>query len=239
MNFKTSAYFYKIFYSINTYLNIMANLLLPSDISWLTIKHHSLEDILQTLQLTDPMPLSWNTGVCTILSDYWDTRQTPDSTLTRVYVSAPLDGWVFVFGDGIFVKDIEHPIIATEDRSDIIQSLAQQLSTVYGSVAYFTSQPRRDWFEWMWLQKGEVKRYFEWNDGDLQVQGSPILDNETTLIEQATANDSVYWEDVVFEVLEKVCINPETVNQRVTKGVLATTPYGKKVGVPPQPVLDL
>ena len=217
----------------------MANLLLPSDISWLTVKHHSLEDVLHTLQLTDPMPLSWNTGVCTILSDYWDTRQTPDSTLTRVYVSTPLDGWVFVFGEGIFVQDVDNPIIANEERSNVIQSLAKKLSKTYDSVAYFTSQPRRDWFEWMWVNNGEVKRYFEWNDGALQEQGAPILDKVTSLVEQATKDDSVYWEDVVFEVLEKICINPERVNQRASKGVLATTLYGKKVGVPPQPVLDL
>lgn len=217
----------------------MANLLLPSDISWLTVKHHSLEDVLHMLQLTDPMPLSWNTGVCTILSDYWDTRKTPDSTLTRVYVSTPLDGWIFVFGEGIFVQDVDKPIIANEERSNVIQSLAKKLSTTYDSVAYFTSQPRRDWFEWMCVNNGEVKRYFEWNDGTLQQQGAPILDKITGLVEQATKDDSVYWEDVVFEVLEKVCVNPERVNQRTNKGVLATTLYGKKVGVPPQPILDL
>lgn len=217
----------------------MANLLLPSDISWLTVKHDSLEDVLHALQLTDPMPLSWNTGVCTILSDYWDTRQTPDSTLTRVYVSTPLDGWIFVFGEGIFVQDVDNPIITNEERTGVIQSLAKKLSNVYDSVAYFTSQPRRDWFEWMWVNKGKVERYFEWNDGELKEQGVPIINKIATLIEQATKDDSVYWEDIVFEVLEKVCVNPERVNQRTNKGVLATTLYGKKVGVPPQPILDL
>lgn len=216
----------------------MANLLLPSDISWLTIKHHSVEDVLASLHLTDPVPLSWNTGVCTILSDYWDTRQTPDSTLTRAYVSAPVDGWIFVFGDGIFVKDINNPIIASQDRSSVIRTLGQELSKLYGEVAYFTSQPRRDWFEWMWIENGVMQRYFEWNDGTLNAQGTPVLEKETALIKEASANDSVFGEEIIFDVLEKICVNPESVTQKIDKGALVATAYGAKVGLPPQPILD-
>lgn len=217
----------------------MANLLLPSDISWLTIKHHSVEDVLKTLQLLEPAPLHWNTGVCTILSDYWDQRQTPDSALTRVYVSSPIDGWIFVFGEGVFVQDLDQPILGNKERREVIRTFCQNVSKLYGSVGYFTCQPREDRFEWMLVDNGTVKRHFEWNDGALNVQGAPIFEKEVTLIEQASAGESVFWEDVVYEVLEQVSINPEIVLQNIDKGFLCATPYGTKVGLPPQPILDL
>lgn len=217
----------------------MANLLLPSDISWLTIKHHSLEDVLAMLNLSDPTPLAWNTGVCTILADYWDARQKPDSALTRVYVSVPVDGWIFVFGEGIFVQDIDNPLIPQKERIPTLQNLVQKLSKLYEFVGYFTTYPRQDWFEWVWAENGTLQRHVEWKDGALHMEGLPILENEANLIEQASAGDSLVWEELVFEVLGKVCINPEVVSSRVEKGVLATTRYGKKVGVPPLPILDL
>lgn len=217
----------------------MANLLLPSDISWLTIKHHSLEDVLATLNLSDPAPLTWNTGVCTILADYWDAPQKPDSALTRVYVSVPVDGWIFVFGEGMFVQDIDNPLIPRKERIPVLQSFAQKLSKLYEFAGYFTTHPRQDWFEWMWVENGTLKRHVEWNDGVLYMEGAPILDNEANLIEQASAGDSLAWEALVFEVLEKVCVNPEVISSRVEKGVLAATRYGKKVGVPPLPILNL
>jgi len=217
----------------------MANLLLPSDISWFTIKHDSVEDVLETLQLSDPNPLYWNTGVCTILSDYWDKRQTPDSALTRAYVSTPVDGWIFVFGEGIFVQDLETPILTSQKRQEVVRSFSQNLSKLYGSIGYFTCQPREDRFEWMWADNGIVQRHLEWNDGTLNVQGNPIFEKEAQLIEQVSAGKSVLWDDIVYEVLEQVCVNPEMVLKNIGKGVLCATPYGAKVGLPPQPALNL
>lgn len=217
----------------------MANLLLPSDISWLTIRHESVEDVLEVLQLSEPTPLHWNTGVCTILSDYWDKRQTPDSALTRVYVSVPIDGWIFVFGEGIFVRDLENPILNEEERRACVRTFSQNLSKLYGSIGYFTCQPREDRFEWLWADNGVVQRHFEWIDGALNVQGNPIFEKETQLVEQASSGKSVLWDDVVYEVLEQVCVNPETVLKNIGKGILCATPYGNKVGLPPQPVLDI
>ena len=127
------------------------------DMSWIAIKTGNTSAVVAALGVDDPIQANWNCGIGTIYSAEFGEN--------RIFVSSPVDGWVFVVGTGL-----PHP----HGRAfvDKCTPLLLHLGERFKDVQYFASYPELDFFAWSKLVSGRLIRAFGVGDeGVMWVRG--------------------------------------------------------------------
>jgi hypothetical protein len=135
-----------------------------SDMSWIAVKSEP-QAVVEALGLVNPTAANWNCGIGTIYH--------PQLGQDRVFVSAPVDGWVFIAG-----ISLPHP----HGRSfvDKCTPLLTGLSERFGEVHYFASYPELDLFAWAKVVSGRVVRAFGISDDGVHWQrGRPTREERS------------------------------------------------------------
>ena len=127
------------------------------DMAWIALKTENCDAAVEALGLIEPVPSNWNSGLGTVYD--------PKFGQSRLFVSSPVNGWVFVVG-----SSLPHP----HGRSfiDKCTPLLERLAGQFPDVQYFASYPELDLFAWAKLSNGKLVRAFGVSDqGVVWVQG--------------------------------------------------------------------
>ncbi len=134
------------------------------DMTWIAVKAEPHEAA-HALGLTDVVSSNWNSGIGTI----YDARLGGN----RVFVSPPLEGWVFIVG-------VSLPQPHGRSFIDKCTPLLTGLSERFGDVQYFSSHPELDLFSWAKLVGGRVVRAFAISDeGLIWSRGKPTREEKS------------------------------------------------------------
>lgn len=125
--------------------------------SWVAVKTRDTARLIETLELEDARTVNWSYGIGTVYSDRIG--------LKHVFVTPPVDGWSLIVG-----LSLPHPMgSAFEDHCS---PFLIKLSREFGLVQYFVSLPELDYYGWVVLRDGQIKRGFAcgpdgavWNRG--------------------------------------------------------------------------
>lgn len=111
--------------------------------AWIAIKTDDTEKVLATLDLNEIEPTNWRSGVGTVYHKELGEN--------RIFVSPPVNGWIFVVG-----LAIPHPI--GERFADKWTPLMEELAREFSDVQYFFSYPSIDFYGWARVIKGRISR---------------------------------------------------------------------------------
>lgn len=114
-----------------------------SDMAWVAVKSESPMEVMSALGVAAAEPSNWNSGIGTVYDAGLGQR--------RVFVSAPVDGWVFVVGTAL-----PHP--SGRAFVDKCLPLLTAMSERLGEVQYFAAFPEIDLYAWAKLTSGRVVR---------------------------------------------------------------------------------
>lgn len=120
-----------------------------SDMAWVAVKSGDPMAVMSAAGIATAQASNWNSGIGTIYDAFLGQR--------RVFVSAPVNGWIFIAGSAL-----PHPYgDAFVDKSTpFLIALSEQL----GEVQYFASFPEIDLFAWARLSSGRLVRAFAVSD---------------------------------------------------------------------------
>ena len=102
-----------------------------SDMAWIAVKANDPMAVLATLGIATATPANWNSGIGTVYAPTLGER--------HVFVSPPVEGWVFVVSQAL-----PHP--HGRSFADKCTPLLTELSQRLGEVQYFASYPELDLF---------------------------------------------------------------------------------------------
>lgn len=115
------------------------------EMAWIAIRSTDLSAIVAALEIGDPISANWNCGIGSVYD--------ADLGENRVFVSPPVEGWVFVVGTclphphGRFFVDKCTPLLAG-------------LSERFGDVQYFACLAELDVYAWVKFAAGRLVRGF-------------------------------------------------------------------------------
>lgn len=115
------------------------------DMAWIAIKTQDSGSVVDALGVGDPVPANWNSGIGTV----YDAQLGEN----RVFVSPPVNGWVFVVGNSL---PHPHGALFVDKCTPLLVHLGEQ----FRDVQYFASYPDLDLFIWAKLASGRVVRAF-------------------------------------------------------------------------------
>lgn len=117
--------------------------------AWLAVRSRDPKAVMEALGITSATPSNWNSGIGTVY----------DASLgeAHVYVSPPVNGWVFVVG-------LSLPYPVGGGFVDKFTPMMVGLGRRFAEVQYFFSYPTIDFFAWARLIDGRLVRAFAVGD---------------------------------------------------------------------------
>jgi hypothetical protein len=115
------------------------------DMSWIALKTSDTVAVVGALGIGNPVSANWDCGIGTVYDD--------DLGENRVFVSPPVEGWVFVVG-----TCLPHP--HGRFFVDKCTPLLLDLSSQFGDVQYFACYNELDLYAWAKLTAGRLVRGF-------------------------------------------------------------------------------
>ena len=137
-----------------------------SDMAWIAVKTDDPAVVLSTLGIPLATPSNWNSGIGTVYDTALGER--------RIFVSPPVEGWVFVVGSAL-----PHP--HGRAFTDKLTPLLVELSLHLGEVQYFAAYPDLDFFAWAKLSAGRIVRAFGIGDEGIVLQRGRTTREERAL----------------------------------------------------------
>lgn len=119
------------------------------DMAWLAIRAGDPVAVMSALGIESAQASNWNSGLGTIYDSNLGQR--------RVFVSAPVDGWIFVVSSAL-------PHRHGRAFLDKCTPFLTELSERFGEVQYFAAFPDVDMFAWAKLVSGRFIRAFAVGD---------------------------------------------------------------------------
>jgi hypothetical protein len=133
-------------------------------VSWFAVKTDQPNLVRQTLNLANPRPANWKTGI----EAGYASPERGDSH-SWVFVSPPVGGWVFVVGSDLPLADLRDsrnpPQGARIDRR--FEQIFGALSQVFPEVQFFASYRVVGLDGWVRARRGRVERNFLIADGEV------------------------------------------------------------------------
>lgn len=136
------------------------------DMTWLAIKTNDYAAVIDAVGGEQPIAANWNSGVGTVYNAEFGQN--------RIFVSSPVDGWVFVIGTAL-----PHP----QGRAfvDKCTPLLAHLGERFKDVQYFASYPELDLFAWAKVVSGRIVRAFGVGDEGVILNRGRTTREERTL----------------------------------------------------------
>lgn len=164
--------------------------------AWFAIPTEDAEKVLRAFAISEPTPANWATGVQAVYSDS-----------NQVFVTPPVDGWIFVLGIGL-------PSFDTEERTKEFLAFVESLAETFPDFYYFGTHRVAEFHSWVKVAGGGIQRgyaYLGERGETLYDQGMPT-DEETELgfrffderSPEAEADDYFDREDLSFPDEENV-----------------------------------
>ena len=119
------------------------------DMAWLAIRSADPMTVMGALGIASADASNWNSGLGTIYDPTLGQR--------RVFISAPVDGWIFVVSSAL---PHPHGGAFLDKSTPFLTELSERL----GEVQYFASFPDVDVFAWARLASGRFIRAFAVGD---------------------------------------------------------------------------
>jgi hypothetical protein len=132
---------------------------------WIAVRSRDTAGVAAALQLSQPEVANWRTGIGSVYDDTLGQ--------TRIFVSPPVNGWVFVIG-----LPLPHPV--GPGFVDKCMPLLTGLSKRFVEVQYYLAYPPVDLFAWIRIIDGKVQRAFAIGD-----EGVVLSQGKTTKDERA------------------------------------------------------
>ena len=134
------------------------------DMTWIAIKTNDYAAVIDAVGGLQPITANWNSGIGTIYNAEFGPN--------RIYVSSPVDGWVFVIGTAL-----PHP----QGRAfvDKCTPLLMQLGERFKEVQYFASYPDLDLFAWAKIVSGRIRAFGVGDEGVIWNRGRTTREERT------------------------------------------------------------
>jgi len=191
------------------------------DMSWLAAAHASPQLIMEVLDLSDPVVVTWKQGLAAVCGDYWDFDADIDAHLSRVYITPSIRGWRLAVGGWVGKSDE-----SGQEGFETVVGYCQRLSALCGEANAFTSQNRMGWYSWVLARSGKPYRKFLADRHHEVDQGGPV---------PAELRPADFLEDTVMWIAEdtSICLRTLDANTECDgEGLLAITAWGRQNGVP-------
>jgi hypothetical protein len=127
------------------------------NMTWLALRTRDTDRVVEALSLAHVEPANWSTGLGTVYSH--------DYGQGRIFVSPPVNGWIFVVG-----LSLPQPLGGAFAEKSM--PLLVDLGATFIEVQYFSSCPDIDHFAWARIIDGQLVRAFAvgdqgqiWNKG--------------------------------------------------------------------------
>ncbi len=117
--------------------------------AWLAVRSRDPKAVMEALGVAAATPANWNSGIGTVYDD--------DLGEAHIYISPPVNGWVFVVG-------LSLPYPASAAFADKFTPLMVSLGRRFAEVQYYFSYPMIDFFAWARLIDGRLVRAFAIGD---------------------------------------------------------------------------
>lgn len=215
------------------------------DLSWIAVRNGDVDGMVRALALSDPLPVRWMQGLHAVAGDFWDFEAHIESSVSRVFVTPRLDGWLLGIGGWLSGTG--------EGGEEDIAERCRVLSSIYGRACVFTTQGRMDYYSWTLAADGRLERRYVWN-GEVVADEGTASKREIELVEAHKAEflaghagegfEEKDWHPNEFLVmpiaaafsLDIEALGPAT---RVEgQGFLCTTRVGRDKGVPKRPLCN-
>lgn len=116
---------------------------------WLAVRSDDPLELVEALGLEQPAACNWNSGIGAVYDDWLGA--------TRIFVSPPVDGWVFAVG-----LALPHPLGG--GFADKCTPLLVSLGGRFSEAQYFFSYPPIDYYAWAKVKDGRLVRAFAVSD---------------------------------------------------------------------------
>jgi hypothetical protein len=134
--------------------------------AWLAVRSRDARRVVEALGLTAVEPANWRTGVGVVYD--------PELAERRVFVSPPVNGWVFVVGMAL-------PKAAGSGFADALTPLLTGLGQSFVEVQYYATAPDRDFHGWARLIDGTLVRAFAVSGEDIVLNTGRTTKDERAL----------------------------------------------------------
>jgi len=118
-------------------------------IGWLTIRSTDQNAVVRALSLSDPAEATWRAGIDAVYGDAYRVV----GSRSRVFVSPPVNGWIFVVGQWT---------MGDGDDPGGIEQLITRLSMEFGEAQAFAIYRVIEYHHWMWAKSGCLERSFSY-----------------------------------------------------------------------------
>jgi hypothetical protein len=204
-------------------------------LGWFAIRSMDRDAVVRSFQLSNPVEAPWRSGIDTVYKDAYNLLRSS----SRVFVSPPVDGWVFVvgqwaMGNGEYqdLREIESRVVAA--------------SAEFGEAQAFATYRVVDYHHWVLARDGTLLRSFAVSGGEVfSDAGDPTpvelslawfpLNQEHAADDEESDEDreegDLPGEDDVMKVAGSWSVNPQLLEVSFSdggKGVLAVAPPTSK-----------
>lgn len=180
--------------------------------AWLAVRSEDASEVVEALRLEQPSACNWNSGIGAVYDDWIGA--------SRVFVSPPVEGWVFAVG-----LALPHPL-----GSGFIDKCTPMLVDLGGRFAeaqYFFSYPPIDYYAWAKVRDGRLVRAFAvsddgivWNKGrpsrEERSLGLKLFELRGVRGRKGDAGGEIILhptEDHVLRLASRWSIDPTTLNE--------------------------
>jgi hypothetical protein len=133
--------------------------------AWLAVRSRDPERVVEVLGLANVQAANWNTGLGAVHDE--------DLGESHIFVSPPVNGWVFVAGLGL-------PMPMGRRFVDKSTPLLLDLGRHFSEVQYFFGYPMIDYFAWSRMIEGRLVRAFAIGDnGIVSNKGQPTKEERS------------------------------------------------------------
>jgi hypothetical protein len=207
-------------------------------IGWLTIRSTDPNAVMRALSLADPAEATWRAGIDAAYGDAYRIVL----SRSRVFVSPPVNGWIFVVGQWT---------MGDGDDPGSIEQLITRLSKEFGEAQAFATYRVIEYHHWMRAKSGDLERSFAYLGESGQVlrdEGEPTSaeldigwqrwpeDDEFPYEPgDSSTSEEARWrpnEEDVMTIAGHWSINPQTLGPDVSStgtGILARAPSAESV----------
>lgn len=116
---------------------------------WIAVKAGSTRKVANVIGLSKRETANWRSGL--------EAVQNPVLGANKVFVSPPLDGWIFIVGSAI-------PFPGAAKHADQCTPLLTGLGNKFPEVQYYFADEELGFFAWARLKNGKIGRAFAWGD---------------------------------------------------------------------------
>ena len=161
---------------------------------WFVVKSADSEDVAKTFGLKSPIRCNWKSG---IMGAYHG----------NIFVSPPVNGWIFIVGD-------ELPTLDDPKRKKETEALLTTLSSKYGEAQHYASHRIVGLATWAKASGGKILREYSYLGETGEVLFS-IGEKTKEEIDAGIKDGSDFFpsEEEVMNVAGKWSLNPQTLNK--------------------------